>query len=92
MIELNDSLLLNTAQNQSSSKFKRQSFVDNLLQEFSELGGMLVLGSAIAAIIQVFVPRELVLNLGQDTTTSILAMMLSTSGLSNPRCKARTNI
>mgnify|MGYP003471083491 CR=1 FL=1 len=76
VLPLNDSLLLNTAQNQSSSKFKRQSFVDNLLQEFSELGGMLVFGSAIAATIQVFVPRELVLNLGQDTITSILAMML----------------
>jgi uncharacterized membrane protein YraQ (UPF0718 family) len=37
---------------------------------------MLVCGSAIAAVIQVFVPRELVLNLGQDTVTSILAMML----------------
>lgn len=76
VLPLNDSLLLNTAQNQSSLKFKRQSFVDNLLQEFSELGGMLVFGSAIAATIQVFVPRELVLNLGQDTITSILAMML----------------
>jgi uncharacterized membrane protein YraQ (UPF0718 family) len=76
VLPLNNSLLLNTAQNQSSLKFKRQSFVDNLLQEFSELGGMLVLGSAIAATIQVFVPRELVLNLGQDTITSILAMML----------------
>lgn len=76
VLPLNNSLLLNTAQNQSSLKFKRQSFVDNLLQEFSELGGMLVFGSAIAATIQVFVPRELVLNLGQDTITSILAMML----------------
>jgi uncharacterized protein len=76
VLPLNNSLLFNTAQNQSSLKFKRQSFVDNLLQEFSELGGMLVFGSAIAATIQVFVPREFVLNLGQDTITSILAMML----------------
>ncbi len=57
-------------------KSKLQPFFDNVIQEFSELGGMLVFGSAIAAIIQVFVPRELVLSLGQDTTTSILAMML----------------
>lgn len=57
-------------------KSKLPLFLNNVLQEFSELGGMLVFGSAIAAIIQVFVPRELVLNLGQDTITSILAMML----------------
>jgi uncharacterized protein len=76
VLPLNDSLLLNTNQSQLSLKSKGQSLIDNLLQEFSELGGMLVLGSAIAAMIQVFVPRELILNLGQDTITSILAMML----------------
>jgi uncharacterized protein len=53
-----------------------QPFLENVWQEFSELGGILVLGSAIAAIIQVFVPREFVFNLGQDTISSILAMML----------------
>ena len=37
---------------------------------------MLIFGSAIAAIIQVFVPREVILGLGQDTITSIMAMML----------------
>lgn len=76
VIPLNNSLLFDNVQSQSSLKFKWQSLIDNLLQEFSELGGMLVFGSAIAAIIQVFVPREFVLNLGQDTITSILAMML----------------
>ncbi len=60
----------------SNFKSKWQLFFTNLLQEFSELGGMLVFGSAIAATIQVFVPREIVLGLGQDTITSILAMML----------------
>ncbi|MFM2313174.1 MAG: hypothetical protein RLZZ04_2450 [Cyanobacteriota bacterium] len=76
VLPLNDSLLLNTNQSPLSLKSKGQSLIDNLLQEFSELGAMLVLGSAIAAVIQVFVPRELILNLGQDTITSILAMML----------------
>ena len=57
-------------------KSKWQLFFTNLLAEFSELGGMLVFGSAIAATIQVFVPREVILNLGQDTITSITAMML----------------
>jgi len=76
VLPFNDSLLLDADQSQLSLKSKGQSFLDNLLQEFSELGGMLVLGSAIAAMIQVFVPREIILNLGQDTITSILAMML----------------
>ena len=51
-------------------------FLENVVQELRELGGILVLGSAIAASIQAFVPRELVLNLGQETISSILAMML----------------
>ncbi len=37
---------------------------------------MLVLGSAIAATVQVAVPRELILSLGQGMVSSILAMML----------------
>ncbi|TVQ48219.1 MAG: permease [Gloeocapsa sp. DLM2.Bin57] len=51
-------------------------FLENINQELRELGGVLVIGSAIAAAIQVFVPRDFILNLGQDTITSILAMML----------------
>lgn len=51
-------------------------FLDNVVQELRELGGILVLGSAIAASIQVFVPREIILSLGQGTISSILAMML----------------
>ena len=55
---------------------KQWQFINNVLQELQELGGMLVIGSAIAATIQVFVPREIVFSLGQDNITSILAMML----------------
>lgn len=51
-------------------------FVSNVIQELRELGGMLILGSAIAALIQVFVPRELVLSLGQGIVSSVVAMML----------------
>ncbi len=51
-------------------------FLNNVIQELKELGGVLIIGSAIAATIQVFVPREFVLNLGQDPITSIVAMML----------------
>ena len=49
--------------------------LDNTLQELRDLGAILVIGSAIAALIQVFAPRELILNLGQGPVTSILAMM-----------------
>ncbi|HIK19325.1 MAG TPA: permease [Leptolyngbyaceae cyanobacterium M33_DOE_097] len=55
---------------------KLQLLVENMIQEFRELGAVLVLGSAIAAIIQVFTPREVILSLGQGPVTSILAMML----------------
>jgi uncharacterized membrane protein YraQ (UPF0718 family) len=50
--------------------------LENMVQEFRELGGVLVLGSFIAAVIQVAVPREFILNLGQSPVTSILAMLL----------------
>jgi len=65
-----------------SSMFHRVSrerlrlFLDSMVQELCELGGVLVIGSAIAAIIQVGVPRELILNLGQGPVSSILAMLL----------------
>lgn len=50
-------------------------FLDNTTGELRELGGILVLGSALAAIIQVTVPREVILSLGQGPVTSIMAMM-----------------
>lgn len=51
-------------------------FIENVLQELRELGAMLIIGSAIAAAIQVFVPREFIISLGQGTISSILAMLL----------------
>lgn len=50
--------------------------VDNMVQELRELGGMLVIGSAIATVIQVAVPREVIVSLGQGPITSILAMLV----------------
>lgn len=50
--------------------------LDNMILELRELGGILVLGSAIAAFVQVAVPREMILSLGQGPVTSIVAMML----------------
>ena len=55
---------------------KVRLILDNTVQELRELGGVLVLGSAIAAAIQVAVPREVILSLGQGPVMSILAMML----------------
>lgn len=51
-------------------------FLENTVQELRELGGVLVVGSAIAAIIQVGLPREIIIGLGSGPVTSILAMML----------------
>jgi uncharacterized protein len=60
---------------QPSKDAKLTLFIDNIVQELRELGGMLIIGSAIASSIQVFVPREVILNLGQGTISSILVMM-----------------
>lgn len=54
---------------------KLQLMLDNAMQELRDLGGMLILGSAIAAIVQVAIPREVILSLGQGPATSVLAMM-----------------
>jgi hypothetical protein len=50
--------------------------LDNTLAEMRELGAILVMGSAIAAVIQVWVPRDIILNLGQGQVSSIIAMMI----------------
>jgi len=59
--------------------YRLSLMLESMIQEMRELGGVLVLGSAIAAIIQVFVPREAVLALGQGPVSSIIAMMLLAS-------------
>ncbi|MGF1458348.1 MAG: permease [Leptolyngbyaceae cyanobacterium] len=55
---------------------KVQAILEMMLQEFRELGAVLVVGSAIAATVQVAIPRDWILALGQGPITSILAMML----------------
>lgn len=57
-------------------KYRLRLFLDNTVQELKELGAVLILGSAIAAAIQVLAPREIILSLGQGPITSILAMMV----------------
>ncbi|NDJ18622.1 permease [Myxacorys almedinensis] len=58
------------------TSYRLRLLLDNTVQEMRELGSVLIIGSAIAAIIQVFVPRDVILSLGQSPVTSILAMML----------------
>ncbi len=64
------------------SKERLRLLLDTMVQELRELGGVLVIGSAIASIIQVGTPRELILNLGQGPVSSILAMLLLASVVS----------
>jgi uncharacterized protein len=49
---------------------------ENMVRELRELGAILILGSAIAAAVQVLVPRGVILDLGQGLVSSIVAMML----------------
>lgn len=59
-----------------SPKSKLQLVIENVVRELRELGAVLVFGSAIAAAVQVSIPREIILGLGQGLVSSILAMML----------------
>ncbi|HLO47002.1 MAG TPA: permease [Kamptonema sp.] len=64
------------------SKERLYLLLDSMVQELRELGGVLVVGSAIAAAIQVAAPRELILSLGQGPISSIVAMLLLASVVS----------
>lgn len=56
--------------------YRLRLLLDNTVQELRELGAVLVLGSAIAAAIQVAFPREAILSLGAGPVSSIVTMML----------------
>jgi uncharacterized membrane protein YraQ (UPF0718 family) len=55
---------------------KMRLLMDNSIQELRELGGVMVIGSAIAAAIQVLAPRDLILSLGAGPVTSIIVMLI----------------
>lgn len=55
---------------------KLRLVVDNSIQELRELGGVMVLGSAVAAAIQVLAPREMFLSLGAGPISSIVVMLI----------------
>lgn len=54
---------------------KFELFIDNFIKELRELGTILVLGCAIAALIQVSVPRLALINFAQGSFTSLLSML-----------------
>jgi uncharacterized protein len=56
--------------------------LDNIVQELRELGGVLVLGSAVAAAIQTLTPRELIVSLGEGPILSIVVMMILAGSIS----------
>ena len=56
--------------------------LDNIVQELRELGGVLVLGSAVAAAIQTLTPREMIVSLGSGPIISIVVMMILAGSIS----------
>jgi uncharacterized protein len=56
--------------------------LDNVIQELRELGGVLILGSAVAAAIQTLTPREVIVSLGEGPIVSIVVMMLLAGSIS----------
>ena len=61
---------------EKSAASKLSLVLDNMVRELRELAAVLILGSAIAATVQVAVPRETIIGLGQGMVSSILAMMI----------------
>ncbi|MDB9327705.1 permease [Nodularia spumigena CS-590/02] len=55
---------------------KLRLVLDNVIQELRELGGVMILVSAIAASVQVFAPRELIFSLGAGHISSIVVMLI----------------
>ena len=51
-------------------------FFDRAIHEFFEMGGTLVIGAFIASVIQVQVPRGILLGVGSDPVLSVVAMLV----------------
>ena len=65
-----------SASNSKPFRDKMRLLLDNSIQELRELGAVMIIGSAIAAAIQVLAPRELILSLGSGPITSIVVMLI----------------
>jgi uncharacterized membrane protein YraQ (UPF0718 family) len=53
-----------------------RGFAAGALQEFVEMGAVLVIGAALAAAVQTVVPRQALLDIGQGPVVSVASMML----------------
>ncbi len=69
-------------ENATSRLSKIRGFIDTSAGEFLALGKFLVIGSVLAAVVLNFVSRDMILTIGRDPGSSILAMMSLASGLS----------
>jgi uncharacterized membrane protein YraQ (UPF0718 family) len=67
---------IDTSSNSKPFRDKMRLLLDNSIQELRELGAVMIIGSAIAAAIQVLAPRELILSLGSGPITSIAVMLV----------------
>ena len=56
--------------------------LDNIVKELRELGGVLVVGSAVAAAIQTLTPRDVIVMLGEGPILSIVVMMILAGSIS----------
>lgn len=54
---------------------RAQRFASGALSEFLEMGAVLVVGAALAAVTQMLVPRDLLLQVGQGPVLSVAVMM-----------------
>lgn len=61
---------------------RTRRFAAGALGEFVEMGGLLVLGAAVAALVQVAIPRTLLVGIGQGPVLSVVAMMGLAAALS----------
>lgn len=55
---------------------KMKDIIQHARGEFFDIGKFLVIGAAIAAAVQTFLPREIIHSIGQNTILAILAMLL----------------
>ena len=65
-----------------STKENFNLLLDNIVQELRELGGVLIIGSAVAAAIQTLTPRDVILALGEGPVISIVVMMILAGSIS----------
>jgi len=53
-----------------------ENLVQHSLQEFFEMGGIMVIGGVIASLTQVFIPREVILDLATNPAMAVLSLMI----------------